>query len=115
MYINIINYKLNYFHYINFHQRRRRRSNLAGNTQIKSSHSNPIKTRGKVHAEEAPQVHAEPTTGKLGPHGSNGFRGCQGEGLGLTGVDLSDGDEHETDLGVGVEELEGAVVVGEDR
>jgi hypothetical protein len=65
--------------------------------------------------EEAPQVHAEPTTGKLGPHGSDCFRGHQGEGLGLTRVDLSGGDEHETDLGAGIEELEGDVVVGEDR
>jgi hypothetical protein len=49
------------------------------------SNQNP---KGMVHVEEAPQVHAEPTSG---------------------------GDEHETDLGAGVEELEGAVVVGEDR
>jgi hypothetical protein len=76
------------------------------------SNQNP---KGMVHEEEAPQVHAEPTSGKLGPHGFDGFRGCQGEGLGLTGVDLSGGDEHETDLGAGVEELEGTVVMGEDR
>jgi hypothetical protein len=51
----------------------------------------------------------EPTSGKLGPHGSNSFLGYQGEGLGLTGVDLFSWDEHETDLGIRVEELEGAI------
>jgi hypothetical protein len=76
------------------------------------SNQNP---RGMVHVEEAPQVHAEPTAGKLGPHGFDDFQGREGEGLGLTGVDLSSGDEHETNLGASVEELQGAVVVGEDR
>nr|GMD99726.1 UDP-glucose 4-epimerase GEPI48-like [Ipomoea batatas] len=42
----------------------------------------------------------------------NGKRG--GHILGLAGADLSGGDEHEADLGAGVEELKGAVVVGED-
>jgi hypothetical protein len=52
------------------------------------SNQNP---RGMVHAEKAPEVHMEPTAGKLGPHGFDGFQGRQEEGLGLTGVDLSMG------------------------
>jgi len=83
-----------------------------GQIQPLKSNQNP---RGMVHVEEAPQVHAEPTAGKLGPHGFDDFQGREGEGLGLTGVDLSSGDEHETNLGASVEELQGAVVVGEDR
>ena len=83
---------------------------------------------------------SEPAAGELGPHGSDGFGGHRGEGLlgyhgsdslgsrqgegldgeggghvlGLAGVDLAGGDEHEADLGAGVEELESTVVVGED-
>lgn len=96
-------------------QQQRRRPNLAGNTQIKSSHINPIKSPDAWFTRKKPHSFMRnPLLASWG-HGFDGFQGRQGEGLGLIDVDLFSGDEHETDLGANVEELEGAVIVGEDR
>lgn len=71
-----------------------------------------------------PQPVLEPDTVTVTHRGThNGHRRRQGKGLdgeggrhvlSPAGVDLAGGDEHETDLGAGVEELEGAVEVGEN-
>lgn len=74
--------------------------------------SEPVITSGKSSCESI-RAHINGGVGGIG----QGER-LDGKGschvLGLTGIDFPGGDEHESDLGAGVEELESAVVVREN-
>ncbi|KAF5460542.1 hypothetical protein F2P56_020406, partial [Juglans regia] len=75
-----------------------------------------------LHGGPDPDPSPTAAAGERGPQDANRLRSRQREGLdgeggghvlGPSGIDLSGGDEHKPDLAAGVEELEGAVVVGE--